>query len=386
MVEKAANADASEAPPGAGKIFSHTFQSGSIGLSLDMIFGSNSGDGVEVHRISPGGQASAVNDNPKTEFKIGVGDHLQKVADVDVTNMHLGDKDGGVMREIVRAKRPLTLTFKKCEDRLFTCEFPAGRIGLKLDDSPNTEGRGIEVTGVVAGSSASKATPAIKAGDRLVHIATHNITHLEYDLTMEYLQQEPRPVVLTFRRQTRPGGADTASNATSNAIKEAQAAHDSTQSPAAAAAIAAAKAASDSEEPHVAYKKTDPNNPPHRGGDNSSRPLVLATMRVMDALRQLAMGNATEQEDTRQQIKEENAALAEDMTAAEKKVFGKNGKPTQDEVDGMNAKRKKKYDTQIAKMKKIADGNFKKRQKKLRKERAKSILKMQKQMAAFKKK
>ena len=377
MTDKAAKADATGTPPDAGKIFSHTFQDGSIGLGLDMIFGSNSGNGVEVHRIAPGRQADAVNNDPKTKTKIGIGDHLQKVANVDVSEMHLGNEDSGAMREILRASRPLTLTFKKCEHRIFSCEFPAGRIGLQLDDGPNTEGMGIQVMGVVAGTSAAKATPTIKVGDRLVHVSSHNITHLEYDQTMEYLQQEPRPITLTFRRMTRPGPSETASNA----IEEAKEAHNSTQSPAAAAAIAAAKAASDSEEPHVPYKKEDPNNPTPRGGDNSSRPLVQATMRVMDALRQLALGSEREQQDTREQIKEENAALAEDMSVAEKKVFGNSGKPVQAVVDKMNPKQLKKYHTQIGKMKKLADGNFRKRQKKLRKERAKNILKLRKQMA-----
>ena len=374
--QELAHSDELRPPPNADMIFSHIFQTGPIGLGLDKIFGSKNGNGVEVHRISPGSQADSANNDPNTAHKIGVGDHLQKVAEVDVSDMPLDGGERSVMAELRNAARPLKLTFKKCRDIVFSCEFGDGPIGLRLDDSPNVEGKGQEVLQVIDGTNAARAVPAIKQGDRLVHVGNHNVTHLEYSNTLEYLKNEARPLMLTFRRIN----SITNPQSPQKQISQDKVASVTTSSPSAAMAAAAASAASDSEEPHVEFKKIDPNNPPHRGGDNDKRPLVKATMQIMDALRRLALGSEREQEDTRLQIKEENNALAEDMKVAEAKVFGKKGRPEEDVIAKMTTKQKKKYESQIAKMRKVADSSFKKRQKKLKKERIKEIMKMQKQM------
>ena len=52
----------------------------------------------------------------------------------------------------------------------------------------------------------------------------------------------------------------------------------------------------------------------------------------------------------REQIIEENHAMEEDMKESLKKIFGKKGKPTDEDVEKMTAKKKKAYEKSVKKM------------------------------------
>ena len=340
-----------------GKTFEHTFSAGSIGLGLDRVYGSQTGNGVEVHRVVPGKQADQANQAAITDAdKIVIGDKLIKVAGVDVSNMPLGKPGdlGSVLGQIVDAARPVTLTFERSGDGIFSAEFGEGRIGLGLDNRENTEGKGVEILSIAQDSLAEK-DGQVQVGDKLVHVADHNATHLSSEQTMELLKSEPRPVTLTFRRegaghpehgqllgpvQPAPEGA-APREVDPRAVEEA-ARRQKEEADRQKAEIAAKsedeksdrEKAIENPDNVVPLKITDkdPNRPQPLGGDNSKRPLVIAAQAVMQALRRMALGTDAEQEDIRKQIQKENEALAADMKAAAASVFGKKGQPTEEDV------------------------------------------------------
>ncbi len=88
----------------------------------------------------------------------------------------------------------------------FEYEFQEGSIGLKLDVAPGKRS-GTVVKGVAPDSQADRAG-IIESGDIVLRIGKRNVEKFPLDRCIETLKNEPRPVMIEFRKpNTNDGGA-----------------------------------------------------------------------------------------------------------------------------------------------------------------------------------
>merc|ERR1712166_1551349 len=208
---------------------------------------------------------------------------------------------------------------------------------------------------------------SVQEHDYLIHIAEHNVCFSEFDEAMDILKSADRPLTMWFRRlnESSIAGIKAAKENADELFTDSDDENESKEKE--------KKKTSDTTDDSKKKNEIKPKAVVKPTVDFTKNPMVLAARAIMEALRRLALGNAEEQEDVRAQITAENKAIEKNMQESAIKIFGKKGKPTEEEVAKMTAKKKKAYDKSMKKCQALA----------LKKERA---LKMTKMAKSFKKK